>query len=113
MLELSLCEHGVCVHLYNLFAYADDVSIFSTTVPGLQKLIDICRDYSSQWRFNFGIKKIKCMMVCQGYGCFTTTPQWYVKNKRIQNMDILGVTMLNTTTMLILEFKKLNEVCFQ
>ena len=39
MLELSLCEHGVRVgnHLYNSFAYADDVSLFSTTVPGLEK----------------------------------------------------------------------------
>ena len=43
MLELPLCEHGVRVgnHLYNSFAYADDVALFSTTVPGLQKLIDI------------------------------------------------------------------------
>jgi hypothetical protein len=68
MLELSLCEHGVRVgnHLYNSFAYADDVSLFSTTVPGLEKMIDICTDYSSLWRFNFGIKKTKCIMVCKG-----------------------------------------------
>ena len=47
MLELSLCEHGVRIgnHLYNLFVYADDVSLFSITVPGLQKVIDICTDY--------------------------------------------------------------------
>jgi len=35
------------------------------------------------------------MIVCKGYGCFATTPLWYPKNKRIQNledMDILGVT---------------------
>jgi len=102
MPELSLCER-VGNHLYNSFAY-DDVSLFSTTVPGLHKLIDVCKDYSSLWRFNFGIKKTKCMNV------------WYLKNKPIQNvedMDILGVTMLNTTTMLVLEYKKLNEVCFQ
>jgi len=38
------------------------------------------------------------MMVCKGYGCFKTTPQWYLKNKCIQNvedMDILGVTFNN------------------
>jgi len=89
-----------------------------TTVPGLQKLIDICTDYSSLWRFNFGIKKTKCMMVCKGYGCFTTTPQWYLKNKPIQNvkdMEILGVPFNNNVKYnnLVLEFKKLNEVCFQ
>ena len=35
----SLCEHEVRIgnHLYNSFAYADDVSLFSTTVPGLEK----------------------------------------------------------------------------
>jgi len=77
MLELSLCEHGVCVgnHLYNSFVYADDVSLFSITVPGLQILIDIYTHYSSLWRFNFGIKKTKCMMACKGYGCFMTMPQ--------------------------------------
>jgi len=40
------------------------------------------------------------MMICKGYEGFTTTPQWNLKNKRIQNVediDILGV-MLNTTT---------------
>ena len=43
MLELSLCKHGVRVgnHLYNSFVYADYVSLFNTTVPGLQKMIDI------------------------------------------------------------------------
>ena len=75
MLQLSLCEHGVRVgnHLHNSFGYADDVSLFSTIVPGLQKVVDICTDYSSLWRFNFGIKKTKCMMVCKGYDCFKTT----------------------------------------
>ena len=49
VLELSFCEHGVRVgnHLYNSFAYTNDISLISTTVPGLQKLIDICTDYSS------------------------------------------------------------------
>ena len=37
-------------------------------------------------------------MVCKGNGCFTTMPQWFLKNKLIQNvenMDILGVTFNN------------------
>ena len=54
-------------------------------------------DYSSLWRFNFEIKKTKRMTVCKGYGCFTTTPQWYLKNKRIhvEDKDILGITSNN------------------
>ena len=49
ILELSLCEHGVPVgnHLYISFAYADDVSLFSITVPDLHKFIDICTHYLS------------------------------------------------------------------
>jgi len=99
ILELSLCER-VVNHLYNSFAYADDVSLFSTTVPGLQKCIDIYTHYSSLWCFNFGIKKTKCLKVCRGYCCFMTTPQWYMylKNKCIQNVEdmaILGVTFNN------------------
>ena len=46
----------------NSFAYADDITLICTTVTGLQTLIDICADYSSRWRFNFGIKKTKCMI---------------------------------------------------
>jgi len=37
-------------------------------------------------------------MVCKGYGCFTTTPQSYLKNKPKQNVedkDILGVIFNN------------------
>lgn len=46
-------------HLYNSFAYADDVSLFSATVSDLQDLMNTCADYSSLCRFNFGIKETK------------------------------------------------------
>jgi len=94
MLELSLCEHGVRVgnHLYNSFACA--VSLFSTTVPGLQKLIDLWTDYSSLQRFNFGIKKKNIYdSMYKGYGCFTTTTQWYLKNKCIQTVEDILVNI--------------------
>ena len=59
MRHLHCCKTGIRIGsgLYNAFAYADDISLLSATVPGLQKLIDICSAYSQQWRFNFGIKK--------------------------------------------------------
>ncbi len=58
-------ESGIRIgaKLFNSFAYADDISLVSSTVPGLQELINICTDYSSLWRFNFGINKTKCMLV--------------------------------------------------
>ena len=41
--ELQECSHGVTInsHHYNSFCYADDVLLCSTTVSGLQELINI------------------------------------------------------------------------
>ena len=69
-------------------------SLFSSTVPGLQELINICVRYSSSWRFNFGINKTKCMSMSRGKKCFATEPIWYLKNvpiETVSNLDILGV----------------------
>ena len=44
-------------------AYADDITLMSTTVTGLQSLINTCVDYSREWKFSFGIAKSKCMVV--------------------------------------------------
>ena len=41
----------------NSFAYADDITLLSGTVPGLQTLIDCCANYASRWRFRFGVNK--------------------------------------------------------
>ena len=62
--ELSSCDAGVRNgnDQFNSFAYADDVNLFRLTVPGLQRLIDICYHYSMKWRFVFGIKKTQCMI---------------------------------------------------
>ncbi len=44
---------------FNNFAYADDITLLCTTVPGLQRLINTSVEYSKMWKFNFGIKKNK------------------------------------------------------
>ena len=66
----SLAWHincGLCIGDVKLesFAYADDVSLFSSTVTGLQNLVDACYYYSKKWRFNFGIKKSECESWCK------------------------------------------------
>ena len=42
--QLNNFTYGIRIGdaLYNSFAFADDISIFSHTVPGLQCLINIC-----------------------------------------------------------------------
>ena len=53
----TLCEAktGIRVgqQLFNSFAYADDISLCSTTIVDLQSLIDICDKYAKKWRFLF------------------------------------------------------------
>ena len=98
--ELNCTNNGVRVGdaLYNCFAYADDISLYSPTVPGpvpgLQCLIDICAAYAGKWRFNFGIKKSQCM--CAGYNpdCFVTSPNDVVMDT-VTKLDIFGVTFNN------------------
>ena len=42
---ISTSEHGVRIgsDKFESFAYADDLNLFSATVPGLQKMIDKCQ----------------------------------------------------------------------
>ena len=63
LIDLSTGDHGVRIgsNKFESFAYADDINLFSATVPGLQKIIDKCLVYSNTWRFKFGIEKTKCI----------------------------------------------------
>ena len=94
LVQLGRHPAGIMVgeHLFNSFAYADDVSLFSTTVPGLQGLIDICSEYAKQWRFKFGLNKTKCLIT--GKNKFVSEPIWYlngIKVNTVSNLEILGV----------------------
>ena len=93
--HLDTSSHGLRIgqQEYSSFAYADDVTLFSATIPGLQNMIDICVEYAQQWRMRFGIKKSQCMVV--GDERFSQTPQWLLGDERmdtVNNLDILGVS---------------------
>ena len=91
LIELQSCQNGVVIGgvRFNSFAYADDVSLFSATATGLQNLIDICENYSKQWRFRFGINKTKCMIV--GSDMFKRPASLYLGNNTIDNVDELEI----------------------
>ena len=98
--QLNQSQSGLCIgdKLYNSFAYADDITLFCVTVPGLQKLNDICNEYANTWRFNFGIQKSKCMAAGTGNKCYKSDPVWFLCNRKMEtvcNLDILGVTFNN------------------
>ena len=79
--------------LFNSVAYADDITLFSTNIKGLQNLIDICVAYSRRWRFKFGIAKSKCMVT--GAYPLSQNPRWRLGDEylcSVDKLDILGNT---------------------
>ena len=48
---------------YSVLAYADDVTLFSSTLSGLQKSINICTEYAKLWRFKFNPNKSKFIVM--------------------------------------------------
>jgi hypothetical protein len=97
LVQLNNSDDKVCIGSFkiNSFAYADDVTLLSTTVPGLQRVIDISCDYARKWKFRFGLNKSKCMI--SGNHCFDA-PKWHLNGEKIQvvdSLEILGVTFDN------------------
>ena len=81
---------------FNSFAYADDITVFSATATGLQNLINICHDYAKKWRFSFGIKKTKCMIINKKI--FKSEPSLYLGKDKIDienDLEILGTIFSN------------------
>ena len=95
LLNLDSVEQGVMIGdtKYNTCAYADDITVFSSSVTGLQSLIDVCDSYAEKWRFSFGISETKCM---SSHGSlFVDSPSWKLDGGTILQEDfinILGVT---------------------
>ena len=85
--QLSTMDAGISIDLkvYNSFAYTDDITLFSTSVPGLQKLIDTCNSYADVWGFNFNVAKSKCMIY--GKHRFCKIPDWYLGTQKLTCVD--------------------------
>ena len=75
--------------MYNYFACADDISIFSSIASGLQKLLDICVEYSTRWRFKFNPYKSKCMIVDKSI--FENEPKSYIHDIEMCNVEKLEI----------------------
>ena len=96
LLEIKNADTGIRLddlHL-NSCTYADDVTIFSSTIPGLQQLMNISSSYASRWRFRFSTKKTKCIIL--GKQLTKETPVFYLNHQAInitEEVEILGVTL--------------------
>ena len=78
-------QHGIVINgiTYNVFAYADDLLLASTTVTGLQSLIDLSVSQMEKCGLRFNPKKTICM--CYGKNPFTTLPKWSINSV---NLDV-------------------------
>ena len=61
---------------YNTFCYADDVLLVSTTVTGLQKLIDVADGYIKSHGLRFNPLKTQCIIFGKHY--FVNDPTWFL-----------------------------------
>jgi hypothetical protein len=85
--KLSECNTGVIINniTYNIFCYADDLLLASTSVSGLQTLIDIASSYVTDRGLRFNPTKTVCTI--KGENPFICEPKWYVNNVPVQNED--------------------------
>ena len=91
-------ENGIRIgrNRYNCFAYADDVTLFCATAPGLQELINICTEYATLWRFKFSVTKSKCMIA--GHSSLRNNLEWFLGQNDMDNvkcLEILGTIFSN------------------
>ena len=93
--SLDNAPEGVMVfgHKFNSCAYADDITLFSSSVTGLQRLVNICVDYARKWRFNFGAQKTQ--LTTLGKNVLAAKPQISLGNNIVHHQDsieLLGVS---------------------
>ena len=91
--ELESCDGGVAIgnKRFNVFCYADDILIASTTVTGLQNLINVANIYITNHGLRFNPSKTTCII--NGKNPFLSKPKWYIGEsslETVQHMEYLG-----------------------
>ena len=75
----------ICNQRFNIFCYADDILLVSTTKSGLQNLIDTAVKYVDDHRLRFNPSKTVCLV--KGDNPFVFTPKFYIKNCELRIND--------------------------
>ena len=85
--ELSTTIGGIniCNCTYNVFCYADDILLTSTTITGLQRLIDVSERYISAHGLRFNPTKTQCIVF--GKNNFINNPKWTLNNTVLEITD--------------------------
>ena len=82
--EIENCNCGIILNnkSYNVFAYADDLLLASTTTTGLQSLIDLAVSFVTQRGLKFNPSKTTCMVY--GKSPFTSPPKWHINDVSLE-----------------------------
>ena len=97
--KIENCNCGIILNnkSYNVFAYADDLLLASTTTTGLQSLIDLAVSFVTQRGLKFNPSKTTCMVY--GKSPFTSPPKWHINDVSLEisnSVKYLG-TLLNNS----------------
>ncbi len=95
--KLSEAVGGSCINgvKYNVFCYADDILLCSTTVTGLQKLINLANRYISYQGLSFNPAKTKCMVFGKCY--LDRQPSWVLNRSALDVQCNGGLKYLGAT----------------
>ena len=66
-----------------LLLYADDIIMFSDTIIGLQRLLNILSAFADKWKMNINLSKTKIIVFRNG-GILQKTEQWFYKGQRVE-----------------------------
>ena len=94
MLREAKCGVSIEGGTFNVYCYADDILLCSTTPTGLQALIDIAVSYIVKHGLRFNPTKTTCMVY--GQNPFNETPVWHIQDaslKVVASMPYLGATL--------------------
>jgi hypothetical protein len=96
MVELSNTIGGICKDnsSYNVSCYADDILLTSTTVTGLQRLINVADIFISSHGLRFNPIKTHCITF--GKTSFVNDPEWSLDGTVLAqstNITYLGATL--------------------
>ena len=85
--KLSKVKSGIMIgaRTYNVFAYADDLLLASTTVSGLQELINISVSHISERGLKFNPQETVCVRYTKKP--FVTSPSWNMEGIPLEIME--------------------------
>ena len=95
---LEIQEGGISIgnRKYNVICYADDLLLLSSTVTGLQGLINKANAYIVDHGLRFNPNKTKCII--NGKNPFIKDPNWYINElelELVEHINFLGCILGN------------------